>query len=483
MNRVLILMTILSSGTAFARPIGVHNEVRRVAPRPTISHVVNSHVLFLNDCLPSGCTVRVGDTDSRVDTSELASATSNISGWPYSTAAWNSVVSCVTQTMAPFNLKVTDTDPGTAEHFEVMVGGNSAQLKTNPALDSNVGGVAPLPCTDLGVCAYIPNALVFDFPQIWGQGSQCNSDCVLDICATASQEIAHAWTLDHVVDGSDPMSYNLQYSPVQPSFHNNETCGSDCIGGQSPLQLTCSSSNDQTATHTCFSTDAATQDELTTILALFGPSDAVPPSLSITSPSNGATVQAGFAVKANCTASDGVAQVQLVIDNVTIASLTAAPFDFTAPPSLANGTHTVDVNCTTTNQATGTATINVTQGAACKSSADCMPTTDICLDGSCIAGSGAPGGLGATCTKSSDCDSGQCATGSSGSFCVIPCDPTASSSCPSSFGCVMAGASSVCFPGADDGGGGCNSNRSSGGTIVFGLGFAALLLVRRRGGV
>ena len=304
---------------------------------------------------------------------------------------------------------------------------------------------------------------------------------MLNICSTASQEIGHAWTLDHVVDGTDPMSYNLQYNPVQPSFRDHQTCGSDCIGGQSPLQLSCSSNNNMTATHTCFSTDASTQDELSTILQLFGPSNAMPPTVAITSPSNHATVSAGFTVKATCSAASGdaVAQVQLLVDGAAGPVLTAAPFTFTAPSGLANGAHQVDVTCSTASQQQATATVNVTLGVGCSAAMTCPGANDVCLNGACIPGSGAAGGLGATCTKNADCDSMECATSSAGSFCVVPCDPNMPDVCPSSFGCDMAGATSVCFPNGDSGGGGCNSS-SSGGTIVLGLGFAVLLVTRRR---
>ncbi len=473
MRAALVLLATLA-GTAIAEPI--HNEVRRVPLPAIVSDVANSHTLFLNNCLPNGCTVHPGSTDSRSDSSELASATSSLSAWAYGTTAWASLVSCVATTMAPFDITVTDVDPGTAAHFEVMVAGNSSQLHSNPALGSNVGGVAPLACNPPGNCAYIPNALVFDFAAIWGQGTTCDNNCVLNVCATASQEIAHAWTLDHVVDGTDPMSYNLQYAPVQPFFHDHETCGSDCIGGKSPLNFTCSSSDDRTATHTCFSTDTATQNELATILALFGAGSAAPPAITFVRPTDGANVAPGFAVEVTVATQFAVAEVALTIDNAAIISTKVTPYIFNSPSSLGPGTHHVTVTATDNLGMTGTASVDVTIGDPCTKPGDCPTSTDTCVAGRCVPGEGVQGGLGSPCANNSVCNSGICASGAAGMVCVDPCD-VGMNQCPSSFDCVAVSSGGVCYPAADSGGGGCSS--SSGGSMLLGLGFAAVLLRRR----
>src|SRR5262245_44105869 len=182
---------------------------------------VNSHVIFLNRCA-SGCTVRPGNSDSIADT-WMINTTSVIQPFAYSTTTWNSVVSCVQSVFAPFDVQITDVDPGSAPHFEVMVAGSPQNI----GLPSNVGGIAPFDCSS----SFIPNALVFDFANVW-QGN------VNEICATAAQEIAHAWTLDHVTEPSDPMTYS-PFSGVR-FFKDGVTCGSDCVNGQSPFGLTCS---------------------------------------------------------------------------------------------------------------------------------------------------------------------------------------------------------------------------------------------------
>lgn len=82
--------------------------------------------------------------------------------------------------------------------------------------------------------------------------------------------LGDTWALDHVVDATDVMSYNFDGS-VQPAFHDHEACGGDCVGGTSPSGLPCSG-NGATATHACIGGSGATQDEVATLVALFGAS-------------------------------------------------------------------------------------------------------------------------------------------------------------------------------------------------------------------
>src|SRR4029079_3992905 len=77
--------------------------------------VVNSHILYLNNCRPSGCHVtHGGNTDARVDTSDIAT-TGTLSALA-TNVDWNAIKTCITNVMAPFNIQVTDVDPGMADH-------------------------------------------------------------------------------------------------------------------------------------------------------------------------------------------------------------------------------------------------------------------------------------------------------------------------------------------------------------------------------
>jgi Zn-dependent metalloprotease len=74
--------------------------------------------------------------------------------------------------------------------------------------------------------------------------------------------------------------------------------------------------------------------------------DLVPPTVNITSPSDGAAVPVGFAVSVDAGDDKGVLRVELQIDGVAIASATTAPYNFSAPAGLAPGKHTVSATAT-----------------------------------------------------------------------------------------------------------------------------------------
>jgi hypothetical protein len=463
MSRTLgvAVVACLASSTAWARPVLTYHQVdpQQIHAQP----VVDSHVLFLNRC-KSGCTLQIGTTDSRTDHSDIGRGT--LSAYPYGDNQWNMVVACVKNKMSRFNISVTDVDPGSADHFEVMVAGSPNQI----GLPSSVGGIADFACSQPGSCAqYIPDALVFDFTDVWG-------GAVEDDCSTIAQEIAHTWGLDHVADASDPMTY-FPYSGMR-QYKDNVQCGSDCQGGQSPFGLPCSGPSGQY--HICMSSGTNIQNDVQTILKLFGPFGAAPPTLKITSPADGSAQQAGFQVQVTCTSGDGIQEVDLSIDGVPKLTLTAAPYNFATPANLADGFHKIDVMCATNNQATATASVSIVIGQKCNGNSDC-PTNDICYSGACIPGPMATGGLGATCMGNSDCASGECASDGTNMYCVVGCDLN-NDHCPGGFGCLMAGTGGVCWPGAAHGssGGGCDAGGAPRGPMLFGLGLGAMLLLRRR---
>jgi hypothetical protein len=436
----------------------------------TVPNLINSHVLYLNRCA-NGCKVTQGNTDSRTDHSDISQVgVGTLSAYSYGDNSWNQVVACVKSVMSPFNIAVTDQDPGSADHFEVMIGGSPGQL----GFPDTVGGVADFPCTGVGQCAqYVPNALVFDFAEVW------NGD-VTFICGTAAQEIAHAWQLDHAVPSDDPMTYNNYTTPLH--YRDGAPCGSDCLGCGGTcagiFSVPCVGTL-YAGTHVCTQNNQQTQDEVQTILKLFGPAGAKAPDLEITDPKNGSGEQAGFGIDVTCDSPDGVQEVDLSIDGTMLASLTAPPFHFTAPTTLANGIHHVVALCGTNMLATASKQADVIIGPKCAADANCTTSGDICYESVCIAGPMAQGGLGATCTNASMCASSSCASDGHDMQCVIPCDPS-NDQCPAGFGCISTGATGVCWLGANKGGGCCDSGRSQSGALFTGLGFAALLMNRRR---
>ncbi len=205
-----------------------------------------------------------------------------------------------------------------------------------------------------------------------------------------------------------------------------------------------------------------------------GLNGATAPMLTIT-PTANSTVAKGFTVTATCTPTDTatIARVDVSVDNLPLAPLTTAPYTLTVPDTqFALGHHTVSVTCTTTALITATATSSITSANACQTAADCPNSTDLCFDDICIAGTNAAGGLGTTCTGNGDCASGACGASGTDQHCVITCDAT--NSCPDGFDCL----STVCWPAASGGGGGCNT--SGQGPMWLGLGIALFAVTRRR---
>jgi hypothetical protein len=224
---------------------------------------VNSHTLYFNNCQPNGCTIHLGATNALTDTSDLPSRTSTVAAFNQSAAAWASVLSCARSVMSPFDLTITDQRPVSGDFFELVVAGSGTDI----GAPSGIGAMADAACTNIGVCsAYQPDAVVFAFANDLGTDPN-------QICSAALQAIAATWALDHVVDPSDVMTYN-DFTGLR-TFHDGEACGSDCQNDLSPFGSNCEGSGGS-ATHVCFGTGTATQDELKTILALFGAAQTTP---------------------------------------------------------------------------------------------------------------------------------------------------------------------------------------------------------------
>jgi MYXO-CTERM domain-containing protein len=466
------LVVVLLAGTAAAerpRDLIVPQTVEPGRLEPTGLAPYNT--LFLNRC-PSGCTVKPGGSNSITDSWGIGS-TRTLTAFPYGDQAWADVVACVKDVMSPYVINVTDTDPGTAKHFEIMIAGKGTDLSSSW---TNVGGIAPggTPCS-----SYADNALVFAFAKSYGDNTNntCDDACVNELCATAAQEIGHTWkTMDHVRLASDPMTY---FGFAGRRYYQNEAaqCGSDCVDGVSPYGETCTGTNSQSHTCTC---GGQTQNSYEQIKSLFGLGPGSPPTVKIVSPKLGENVKPGFPVVSDPIDDSGIiTRVELKVDGMLISSLEKGPFVFNAPDSLANGTHRVEIVAYDPHQTPGTAKVDVVIGPPCKSENDCSTETDVCVGGRCVPGSGVNGGLGSTCAMSTDCLSNQCASDGTSSYCVEQCTV---GQCPGGFGCLDVGdGTGACWPGYDDGSGGCGCQSTRGGPAGMMLALMVMVgLCRRR---
>jgi uncharacterized protein (TIGR03382 family) len=206
------------------------------------------------------------------------------------------------------------------------------------------------------------------------------------------------------------------------------------------------------------------------------PPTPAPVTVTITSPTNGSTQSAAFAVTANVTTTAGVAQVDVLVDNATVKSLTAQPWTYQVT-GLAAGSHQITVRGTGSDGGVGQASVQITVQTStptptgCSSSNPC-PTGYDCVNGHCTAHqpSGgcsaqnpcsagfdcvngvcveaaplAPGTTGATCGQNSECQSGICVDGTSGNgYCTQAC--TGDHDCPNSAACTSLGGMMLCGP-------------------------------------
>jgi uncharacterized protein (TIGR03382 family) len=424
-----------------------------------VAHAANTNIIYMNRCA-GGCLVRrAGTTDSRTDQSHIIGVSQGtLSAFSRGDAVWNNVMTCMRDVFGPFNVVITDQNPGNVPHFEIMVGGRSSQL----GFGAGVGGVSPATCA-----SYIPNSLVFVF-DVWGTN-------VEDICATAAQEIAHSFSLDHTTEASDPLTY-FNFNGRKRFKDGNENCGSDCVNGFAG-NLQCSGPGNQTRACFCGGNQ---QNPSAEIRALFGDGIPTPPNVEILSPKNGDRVAPGFPVSTNPTDDQGIQRVELYVNNQLVQTLATGPYAFNAPADLGQGTHVVKVSAYDVFGARGDATVQVIIGEPCGKPADCPNDTDTCIGGRCVPGPGVQGGLGSDCSAGQTCASGSCTATTEGAYCTESC-MLGAGQCPAGFGCLDIGASDgtgQCFPGFDDGSGGCSAG--GGAPIVFGLAFASLVFVRRR---
>ena len=272
--------------------------------------VAQSRTVYLNR---DGATLRPGTNDTRAHTSTVVSQPTTIAPWETTDALWTATVACMRETWSRFDVTFVETDPGSTPHMEALFGGTAADI----GRPLNIAGIAPFAAD----CSIVENATVFAFVDSLPQDAQL-------ICEVMSQELGHAYGLDHVLLASDPMSYlsfdgekRFQDTPAACGEKTARPCGlgaTACRAQQSSVQI---------------------------LLARLGSAsgDGTAPTLSITSPAAHATVSAGFTVKATAADDQEVTGVTFYVDGAKVGSAAAPPYELATDEALADGMHTVMV--------------------------------------------------------------------------------------------------------------------------------------------
>jgi hypothetical protein len=252
--------------------------------------------LFVNF---NGGTYTPGSNNSSTNRSSIPTQVSFVPAYEGTATARAQVLDCIRNRFAPFNIVVTDVDPGAAVHVEAVMGGNPQDV----GMGSGVGGVAPMN----GDCSVVERAVVYSFTKVLGTSPTVE-------CEVAAQEIAHAYGLDHEMLCSDPMTYLA-------------ACGAKQFRDQA-------ASCGEYSARTCMC-GGTTQNSYQELLATLGPAgttpppppppmgDTTPPVVALSSPADGATVPANAPISIVGTASDdvGVTDVELIWQQPTTVTI------------------------------------------------------------------------------------------------------------------------------------------------------------------
>ena len=274
-----------------------------------------SRTIYLNK---NGVTLTPGANDSRMNRSSIIASQVTVPAWNVSSAVWTQTVTCLREMFAPYDVQITETDPGDMPHIEAVFGGSLSSL----GLSGNFSGVSPFSSS----CKVIENSIVFTFTDVIPQKAQV-------ACEIMAQEIAHSYGLDHQLLAADPMSY-LSYAGAKKFQNVTAECGETsprpCAA---PGAAMCRASQNSHAL-------------LMERIGAAGTGDIDAPDVAITFPAAGAVVDPGFTINVTATDDVKVRLAVLSIDGESLGSLTGAPWTFVAPLDMPPGKHLIEVMAT-----------------------------------------------------------------------------------------------------------------------------------------
>ncbi len=437
------IIVLAVSGAAVAAPSADYVVVDpdRVVTTPLGSAAAEgSSLIYLNACAGTGCDLMPGDENSSQNTSALIEGPQHMPPFSGGTMEWDAILQCVRDTFKPFDITITDQDPGVQPHTEVMVAG----LASDVGMVGLLGGIAPYRCGET-----IHNAIAFAFADL------VEND-IEETCWVIAHEASHTFGLDHEYLCEDPMTY-LRGCGTSKRFEDEDApCGEYS-------ERPCHCNGD-------------TQNSFALLRDHFGAGIPTPPWLRIDSPSDGDQVEPGFIIRTRATDDIRIDRIDMRINSVFVSSSAAPPYIFNAPTTLSEGQLRVEVIAYDNYGYQTLQSIDVLHGQPC-SEGTCAGA-EACVSGRCVPGPQVQGGLGQVCFVDSECASLRCGESDDGNHCTEACDGPGT--CPSGFGCLDTEAESVCWPDYDDSGAGCSHGSAPRGLLWPLLLAFALFRVRRR---
>src|SRR5688572_17477081 len=136
-------------GTYVIRDPGEQEGVLRFGPGP------QRRIVYMNRF---GGTFQLGDDNSGNNTSSIPMiSSSTLQPFGDGDAAWQDLMTCVRQMFGPYDVTITETDPGATPHIESVVAGDPEDIG-HPA--GSLLGIA----TMFSDCSVVEEAIVFTFP-------------------------------------------------------------------------------------------------------------------------------------------------------------------------------------------------------------------------------------------------------------------------------------------------------------------------------
>jgi hypothetical protein len=287
--------------------------------------------------------------DSRTNISSVPDRTVAVPAFGGSDQTWQELVSCVGDLFSPFDIAVTDEDPGDASHLEAVIGGDPTSFGLLPT----VAGVSPF----LSNCGIIDDSIVFIFPSVVGDDPR-------RLCETVAQEVAHSFGLDHEYLCADPMTYLTGCGDKQFLFQES------ICGEFEPRDCKCT----------------RTQNSAQLLLERVG--RGASPALWLTLPSADDVVAAGFPVQAAITYAPD--SLELFVDGVLVDAAepqeTGDAFqliDLDTRDVIRAGTHAVEIVAHYGEEDRSVSTLVEVEG---------VDSEDVVSEG-CAAGGGASGAM------------------------------------------------------------------------------------------
>jgi hypothetical protein len=187
-----------------------------------------SHLVYLNR---EGALLTGGEDDASINRSSVVAmaglAAYDAAAYGGTPRQFTEIVTCVREHFARYNVTIVDRRPVEHDYVMVVVGGRAGALAQTQeaAAERHIGGLAPYNG------APIKYAVVFAFAEVARNRPR-------DVCETVSQEIAHAYGLDHTRSCSDLMSY-MRPCGRRRFVEDSVPCGEDAdrpCGDERPTQ-------------------------------------------------------------------------------------------------------------------------------------------------------------------------------------------------------------------------------------------------------